>query len=178
MTATIVQHDTPRIWIGSLADYNAGRLIGEWVDATDLDEMYEALDRVLAQSKEEVAEEYYIGDHENFGDFKVYTYEPLDILSAVGEAIDEHGPAVAAWIAYTGDQDYALATFDDAFCGKHDSEKDFAYDQADAMGIDKVPAPWRNYIDWDLYARDLFCGQFHAARTPDYRIWVFDTEAV
>jgi hypothetical protein len=24
--------ETPRVWIGCLASYNAGRLIGEWVD--------------------------------------------------------------------------------------------------------------------------------------------------
>jgi len=29
---------TPRVWIGCLHCYNAGRLVGEWFDAVDADE--------------------------------------------------------------------------------------------------------------------------------------------
>lgn len=38
MTTT---HETPRVWIGALGAYNAGRLIGEWCDAVDVDELEE-----------------------------------------------------------------------------------------------------------------------------------------
>jgi glutamine synthetase len=80
--------ETPRVWIGCLASYNAGRLIGEWVDATDIDEMNECRDRVAAQAVEAAKqageypvyfgdpEEFFLADHEGFG-FNIGEYPEL-----------------------------------------------------------------------------------------------------
>lgn len=53
-----------QVFIQSLADYNAGRIIGNWVDVTDMDEsdLQDAINEVLAQSKEEIAEEWMIAE--------------------------------------------------------------------------------------------------------------------
>ena len=64
--------DPPRIWVGSLSDYNNGVLHGEWIDATqDEAEVYEQIAEMLAASPTtarygDLAEEYGIFDHDNF----------------------------------------------------------------------------------------------------------------
>jgi len=45
--------DTPRIYVASLSDYNAGRLHGVWIDANrSAEEIAEEVDRMLEDSKE------------------------------------------------------------------------------------------------------------------------------
>ena len=58
----------PQIYLASLADYNAGRLHGTWIDATqEVEELAAAADRMLAGSQIVGAEEYAIHDFEGFG---------------------------------------------------------------------------------------------------------------
>lgn len=47
------------IFIQSLADYNAGRIVGKWVDVSGMDssDLWDAINEVLAMSEEENAEE-------------------------------------------------------------------------------------------------------------------------
>jgi antirestriction protein len=47
--------DSPRIYVASLSDYNAGTLHGEWLDLEDYDtadEVFEAINEMLAKSPE------------------------------------------------------------------------------------------------------------------------------
>ena len=39
MTAATATDETPRVWIGCLAHYNEGYLIGDWFDAVGADEV-------------------------------------------------------------------------------------------------------------------------------------------
>ncbi|WP_144882177.1 antirestriction protein ArdA [Microbacterium paraoxydans] len=39
MNTIAAEDTTPRIWVGCLAHYNAGRRVGEWFDAIDGDEI-------------------------------------------------------------------------------------------------------------------------------------------
>src|SRR3954463_11580572 len=83
--------ETPRVWIACLASYNAGRLVGEWVDATDIDYFNEAVERIkvaavkAARADGEsalyfpVPEEFAIHDYNNF---------PREIVSSLGEYPD------------------------------------------------------------------------------------------
>jgi len=52
---------TPRIYVASLADYNAGRLHGRWIDADrPAEAIREQIAQMLAESKAPVAEEWAI----------------------------------------------------------------------------------------------------------------------
>jgi len=52
-----------RIYVASLSDYNAGRLHGAWIDATqDADEIEAEVQEMLAASPEPIAEEWAIHD--------------------------------------------------------------------------------------------------------------------
>src|SRR5262249_45674874 len=57
----------PRIWIGSLSDYNNGRLYGTWMDATlEPEELHAAVQFMLRNSDTPGAEEWAIFDYEDF----------------------------------------------------------------------------------------------------------------
>src|SRR5579884_2064992 len=73
---------TPRIYVASLTDYNAGRLYGAWLDAAqDADELHDAVARMLHASPEPVAEEYAIHDYEGFGPLRLDEFTDLDTVS-------------------------------------------------------------------------------------------------
>ena len=65
MTHCSLKHEdiaeSPRIYVASLSDYNAGRLHGRWIDATQsADTIREELSQMLAESQEPIAEEWAI----------------------------------------------------------------------------------------------------------------------
>lgn len=105
-------NDTPKVWIACLASYNAGRLIGEWVDATDLDEMNEARDRVAAKAVEAAKqageypvyfgepEEFAIHDYDNFGGLssRLGEYPNWETVARIGALIEEQGDAFIAYL--------------------------------------------------------------------------------
>jgi antirestriction protein len=175
MTATT---DTPRIYITCLASYNAGRLIGEWTDATDYDEIQEAIARVSATAIEAATregeypiyfgppEEFFITDYENFGEYRVSEYEQLDKLAELGAAIEEHGKAFGAYLGLgreSADADIAdiVSNFEEALCGEYDSIKDYAYEYVSECGWAGIEghtlteSEIYNYLDWDQIAGEL-----------------------
>jgi antirestriction protein len=157
------------VWIGCLAAYNAGKLHGEWVDAIDVDELFAGTARVLKSSPEPLAEEWFVADYDGFGDLpsRLGEWPDFVLLAEIGAAIEEHGDAVIAYVGYCeGD----LANFEEAYQGEWESEKHYAYEWADEIGLFKAP-PCRvcghredddgdsiaeRYFDWDSYTRDLF----------------------
>ena len=74
------QNDTkPRIYIASLSDYNAGRLLGRWIDANQSAEKLHAdIREMLAESKEPPAEEWAIHDYEGFGTLRLSEFASVD----------------------------------------------------------------------------------------------------
>lgn len=81
-----------RVYFASLADYNAGRLHGVWVDVTpDVEAMQEAIDAMLKESRELVAEEWAIHDYEGFGPVGLREYESLETLARLAAGVDRHG---------------------------------------------------------------------------------------
>jgi antirestriction protein len=148
---------TPRVWIGCLASYNAGRLIGEWTDATDETELQEAQERVgeKAIKAAKAAGEYpvYFGKPE---EFMVSDYDgfPDEIARHLGEypsnmdvarfatLIEERGLELVGAAAATLDDldDLDSAWIDDHHRGEWGSEEDFAQSVVTEIGWNNVPA--------------------------------------
>lgn len=165
--------ETPRIWIGCLAAYNDGDLHGEWVDATDADELEEARARVLASSPISGAEEAFIADTEGFGDL-IGEYTPLADVAELGALIEEHGPAFLAYVNNVG-AEYATASgFEEAYQGEWDDEEAFGYNLADDM-IEELrgDSTLARYFDYSAWSRDLFMGDYWSADNPTGGVFVF-----
>jgi len=85
--------NTPRIYVASLADYNAGRLHGRWIDADQpIQVIREEIAAMLAESKEHFgAEERAIHDHENVGGLSLSKSDEGDLHElALGLGDDGH----------------------------------------------------------------------------------------
>lgn len=157
----------PRIYVASLSDYNNGRLHGEWIDVTNLDDgvndVWAAIKEMLEDSPgiaygEGPAEEYAIHDHEGFGAWNLSEYESIETVVKVAAAIAEHGEAVTHWIDNLNDVDSAIDSFDDAFIGEL-SALDYAYDYVNDCVFDNdTPETLKTYFDYDAFARDLVMG--------------------
>ncbi|MFV0318358.1 MAG: antirestriction protein ArdA [Microthrixaceae bacterium] len=152
----------PRIYVASLSDFNAGHLLGAWIDADDEPEaLLGAIDDMLQQSTEPVAEEWAIHDQDGFSPLVLSEFESIDTVSRIAQGITEHGIAFAHWAAEIGTDQDDLDAFEDHYLGHWPSMTAFAEELADDFGIeqqlDAISEPFRWYIrvDYDAFARDL-----------------------
>lgn len=174
----------PRIWIGSLADYNNGTLHGNWVDAAvDDDELLDTAKAIVASSETTDAEEWAIFDHDEFGDWKPGEYEDLTIVARVARGIAEHGAAFACWAELHDAEPDMLAAFEDNYFGTYDSPADWAREVLGDTEIERrieteFGEELNRYIhpDYDAWARDAWLsGDVYIAHKPDGGVWIFHT---
>ena len=185
----------PKAWIGCLGCYNAGALVGAWVDGIEADE-YEPHDALLIEGMSPwsqrpacgnvKSEERWVFDFEDFGGLLSGECSPSE-ATRIAEVIDrieaESYPveAVAAWRDYVG-KDYAdldnLDDFAEAYRGEWQSEENYAETLAEDIGAVNAEATWpNNCIDWERAARDLFMDGYYSAEAPGGLIYVFDANA-
>lgn len=191
MTATVTD-TAPRAWVGCLACYNDGRLVGEWVDAEDAAVSVADPDWCLAVHGPAIAagepvsdhEEWWVMDHEGLPmiDGECSPLEATRWADWLSEVEEWQRGAVLAWVdlgTYSTDTDGLpiLSDFDDAYCGEWDSFREYAEDLAESCGYlpsgDDVRAnPLLRYIDWDAWTRDL-AYDYNTAPAPAGGVYVF-----
>ena len=162
------------VFIQSLADYNAGRIVGEWVDVTGMDEcdLQDAINNLLAESKEEVAEEWEIADYNGFYCLEVHQHSSVDTVIDLATGIAEHGEPYAIYTSCVGQKYATVEGFEDAYCGVWDNFEDYARNMFDECYLSEVPEVARYYIDYDAFARDLE-HDYHHDRGTDGQTHVF-----
>lgn len=174
----------PRIWIGSLADYNNGTLTGEWVDAAVPDDkLIDAAKRVISSSETPDAEEWAIFDHDEFGAWKPDEYEYLSTVAQVARGIAEYGPAFAVWADLHDADPDVLAVFEDSYFGAYDSPADWAREVLGDIEIERrieteFGEELSRYIqpDYEGWARDAWLGgEVCVCERGDGGVWVFGT---
>ena len=68
-----------KIYVADLAAYNSGKLHGVWIDATDdLDDIWDQIKKMLAQSPEDFAEEIAIHNYECFSGYHIEQYTGIE----------------------------------------------------------------------------------------------------
>ena len=150
----------PRIYVACLASYNAGKLHGAWIDATDEDTINDGIASVLKTSTEPGAEEWAIHDYEGFGKAKIGEYTDTATVARVAALIAEHGEVFAALLSgYCGeDLDHAETLMTEGYRGEWSSLEAYAEDFLDDTGaFENVPDDIRRYFDFEAYARDMEC---------------------
>jgi antirestriction protein len=180
---------TPRVWIGCLAAYNGGDLHGQWVDATDADRLEHVRAEVIRTSpvwnRGEAAEEHAVMDYDGFGALAstLGEWASFNTLAAIGQAVEEHGPAFAAYVdACEPTLDEHVADgFDDAYRGEWESEQDYAEHEINELGfagIERIPDELMPYLNIDMITREIFRhGTMTSRKNPNGGIYVFDTTA-
>ena len=175
MTTTSSATDTtPRAWIGCLACYNEGRLVGDWFDAATADEV------TLADVHEGSGPGY--AECEELWCFVRGEMDPLT-AAAWGRClaeVDEHlRPALCAWVESgdyvaegTGDLP-SISDFEERYRGAWDSFREYAEQQADVVGkLLGVPEEIARYFDWSAWTRDL-AFDYSVHGNPEGGVFVF-----
>jgi antirestriction protein len=168
---------TPRVWIGCLAAYNAGRLHGEWVDIPeDADDLREEIARVLKGSPIPGAEEWAFMDLEGVPSGLRHEYADVESLCAYITNLHAAHDERAFYLYCENMDDDTGEGFDDSYVGSYESETDFAYETVMECGLSGVePGPalesLSTYLDWELIARDL--GMDHVMVRDGGSVYVF-----
>jgi antirestriction protein len=172
---------SPRIYVASLSDYNAGRLHGDWIDAAQpVDDIYERIGDMVRRSPEPGAEEWAIHDHDGFGGLDIGEHETIDTVVWIANGLVEHGAAFAGWVHHRDRYD-PDDTFEDSFVGAWDSLGDYAEQFIDDLGINDlldrhIPDGLRHYINVDAegLGRDMeLGGDIISVDNPDGGVWIY-----
>ena len=138
------------IFISNLEQYNRGSLVGFWIETAGKD-LSELLEEVPSEW-----EEWIIADSEGLGLVEEYT--SLKEIAALEKAIDEscNPSAFLAFRKLVGHEYANPDSFELAYCGEFQSDRDFAWQVLADFGIwDNLSEFAQNYFDIDKYQRDL-----------------------
>ncbi|WP_329022551.1 MULTISPECIES: antirestriction protein ArdA [Streptomyces] len=152
----------PRAWIGCLACYNAGRLVGDWHDG-DVAGLVTPED---LHGRPTTHEEMWVMDHENYCGAITGECSPshaAEVAEALAELDEGDAEAFAIWMRHWGmyaDRDEWVDQFRDAYRGFHRSEAEYAQEWAEEMASPEEVARMNTWpfseIDWDRAAEVLF----------------------
>ncbi|MGN0094860.1 MAG: antirestriction protein ArdA [Corynebacterium sp.] len=168
---------TPQAWIGCLACYNDGQLVGHWYDAVDAGEVLPVDLHGVPTGHEEL----WVMDHEHLptipGSPEMDPHTAVQWGRAI-EAISPHWrPAYIAWIEdqWIKDPEDAPSRDDffDFFAGEYSDFEAYAdeivRDTGMLIGVSDDVA---SYFDLSRYARDLAM-DYTTIDTPDYGVWIY-----
>ena len=203
MTAETLTASGARVWVGCLGCYNAGALVGAWVDALEAEQLepHEHLAsagiRSPACGRLEGADERWCLDLEGFGGFASGEMSPSEAQRIAEQmaAIEADGQdlgAVAAWLDWESEpvpEDWSNVSerFADEYAGHADSGPDYAEELAEELGAFVVDAgeygtnpvdvsgQWPfGCIDWSRAWRELELGDGYAeVEDPAGGVFVF-----
>lgn len=160
-----------RVWVGCLAHYNAGTLVGDWVDGVD------AAEWKCANASHE---ETWCFDTDDMPvSREMSPAEAVEMAEAVQPLLDEGHDmgAVRAMVDLGFEEwDTFADSFRDAYAGEWTSVAEYAEDLAEDVGyLAEVPENLRPYIDWDAFARDMgYNGEIYTVTAPN-GVYVFRT---
>lgn len=171
-----------RVWVGCLACYNGGDLVGEWLEPSEGP-------RWECPQGGGDHEETWVLDHEGFGSALGGECSPQlaadrDAALFYAEVVGDPGQidAMIEWLGESNvDWDALRGQFEGSFNGEYESFRAFADEMAVecgplmGMGTSKGSeqlAQLVRYFDWDAWARDLRYG-YHGVSMPDGGVCVF-----
>lgn len=174
------REDRPRIYVASLSDYNAGTLHGRWIYADEgADEIHRQIQDMLAESEEEIAEEWAIHDYDSFGNVHLSEYEEVSRVAKLGALIAEHGELFARLAAHFGGTpgiEDAQRYMEEGYCGAFDSLQEYAeqfVDECYSSEIEMLPEFIRYHIDYEGIARDMELNGDVFTIEHDHQVHVF-----
>jgi len=149
--------DEIRIYVADLAAYNNGKLHGVWIDATDdLEDIQEQVNKMLAESPEQDAEEYAIHDFEGFSGYGLSEYEGLESAHNVACFIEEYPEIGGELLDYFSDIDEARKAAEENYCGCYKSLADDVEELTEQTT--QIPESLTYYIDYEKMGRDMEMG--------------------
>lgn len=153
-----------QIYVGTYAKYNDGSLFGKWLqlsDYSDLDEFYEACKEL---HKDEEDPELMFQDWEEIPEGLIsecwLSENFFDLRDAMDSLKDDNQEAFMVWCTHGSydisreDAHILISKFRDEYCGKYNSEEDYAYEHVESCY--DLPEFAKTYFDYEKFARELF----------------------
>ena len=162
------------IYVADLAAYNAGYLHGKWIDATlEPEAIQEEINKILASSPVEDAEEFAIHDYEGYEGASISEYEGIESAHEKACFIEEHGKLGAEILNYYGDDlEDAGKALEDNYSGCYSSLPDYAQELTEQTS--DVPESLAYYIDYERMGRDMeLSGDIFTIKTGFEEVHVF-----
>lgn len=171
-----------RIWVGSLADYNQGRLHGSWMAAAqDVQTLRRAVAQMLEASPTPGAEEFAIFDYSGFGPLQLGQYADLDVVARLAQGIVDHGTAFAHYAKLLGFEPIErLQHFEEAYEGHYSGLTEYGLSVIEGFGFNEaisgleVLMPYIR-IDARAFALDMKLGGMIETSERDDGIYVFNS---
>lgn len=167
--------NTIQIWIGDLAEYNNGNLVGDWVTLPC--DLNQAINDTLINGNEE----YFIGDIDSSLDLKGYSINELNEIAEKLESYSKFDEELFAGILESGhfsDLDDVYQCIEDGnYMVFHDCKdmSDVAYSYYEETGmlqeLEKVINTF--YIDWEKLGRDMDIEGYYYHINNDTIIQIF-----
>jgi antirestriction protein len=150
--------ETPKIYVACLAAYNAGKLHGVWIDATQGEDVVEAeIEAMLQASPVPGAEEFAIHDFEGFYGLSIDENESIEAVVTIAALLEEHGALGAELIGTLGDADKAQEALAYHYKGAYASLADYAYSMFEDS-LTGVPNVIANNVNWDNVGKEFKSG--------------------
>jgi len=142
---------TIKIYLTNLAKYNAGRLVGKWVELP-ADDLENHLKEILGND-----EEYFITDYE--APFEIDEYENIIKLNEFVEEfenLEDHEKKIVCYLIDIGyKREEALESHEDVIFYENMTMKDLAYDRVDSGFYGDINPNLERFIDYDAIAREM-----------------------
>ena len=156
----------PAVFVCTYHKYNEGRpLAGAWLDLYTFScyEDFVAACRWLHRDEQDP--EFAYLDYENMPD-AWYSESCLDEdtferILEYADLDDDEQEAFRAFLDVTSDSDADFSDFRERYCGRWDSEEEFAQHLADELCMfDNVPESITRFFDFKAFARELFMSDY------------------
>jgi antirestriction protein len=145
-------------WVGCVACYNAGRVVGKWCEAVDAGDLTIA-NVHKGQPCPNQGEELHCYDTEGLG---ILECSPSEATERAKILADAYVPdALLKYASATGiSLAQAAEEFEDAYCGEYSNGEEFAQQIAEDIGALDRDAKWpMTCIDWAAAWRELELGE-------------------
>ena len=156
-----------RVWAGCLACYNAGRLVGHWIDAVDAESVtIDSLHRKAGARRRFDCEEIWCLDVENFPiQREMGLMEAAEWGRAYAEVEPSEWEALSAWVctgAYVARGKASvpsISDFHERYQGHWELFRAFVENQADETALMEAwPELAVAYFNWAAWTRDVELG--------------------
>lgn len=140
-----------RVLIADVSAHDNGEMNETWLDPlSGPEQMNEDIAALLAKGPFQPAEEWEVIAYEGMPDLG--PHPQVGEIAEIAEAVEEYGDAMRAFVEWTGDREFLVNKFNDAYIGVFDSHAEFAEYYLNEYGrIEEVPVWIRDCISYERY---------------------------
>jgi antirestriction protein len=144
-----------KVYVGTYRKYNDRNLAGEWMNIKDYATKEDFLAAAAEIHKDEADPELMFQDYEGIAQNLISESSIHDVVFEIAKEDEE---TIENFNAFAQTMDCtSFESFQDAFCGRFESEVDYAESLVEETGmLLEMPENLRYYFDYKKYARDLF----------------------